>query len=180
MPVLNRTALQKRRIEATKEALDVPTVARDLAAERSGEIKKKGQRWRGMCPICGHGGNSDAFSCKEDLFYCFSCEAGGDVVTLANLACGFDSATFAVAWLEHRYGLDLPKRPDSWYSKQDRQARVRRELAEKRAMIFRRRLFAIFMVPSLTATGAGEDEIKAAWEDFKGLHVEDLLRRPRG
>ncbi len=176
-PVVRITPrLQKRRIEVVKEALNIPTVAADLAREKSGQIKKKGSRWRGMCPICGHGSNSDAFSCKEDLFYCFHCENGGDVVTLMQLAGPFGTVAEAVAYLGHRYGLDLPARPDSWYAKQDRQARVRRQIAEKRAAIFRRRVFRIVMIPALAATGATDEEIKAAWEDIRDLHTEDLFR----
>ncbi len=168
--------LQKRRIEAAKEALDVPTVAADLAREKGGTVKKKGNRWRGLCPICGNGGNSDAFSCQEDLFYCHACGAGGDVVKLMQLAGPFETAAEAVAYLGHRYNLELPARPDSWYAKQDRQARVRRQLAEKRAAIFRRRVFRIFMIPTLKATGATDEEIKVAWEDMRDLHTEDLFR----
>ena len=172
-----KTALTKRRIEATKEQLDVPTVASDFAQERGGEIQKKGERWRGVCPVCGHGSNSDAFSCQVDLWTCHACGSGGDVVKLAQLAGPFDSAGEAVGYLEFRYGLDLPKRPDSWYSKQSRQARIRQELVEKRAMVFRRRLFRIIMVPLLRSTAATDEEIKAAWADFQELHVEDLMEK---
>lgn len=112
---------------------------------------------------------------EDGLFHCFACGAGGDVVKLMQLAGPFGAAE-AVGYLEFRYGLDLPRRPDSWYAKQDRQARVRRQIAEKRAAIFRRRVFRIFMIPTLKATGATEEETKAAWEDMRGLHTEDLFR----
>ena len=75
----------------------------------------------------------------------------------------------AVAWLGHTYNLDLPERPDSWFHKQSRQARLRERLQEQREMVLKRRLFKIALLPLLE--DATEAEIRAAWEDFKRISV---------
>lgn len=166
--------LLEHRISVIKEALDMPTVARGFAEERGGMIVLKGGRWRGMCPLCGNGGRSDAFSCDKRLFHCFSCGEGGDLVRLAERVLDMPCA-MAVSWLAHTYSVDLPGRPETWYAKQDRQIRVRRELVEKRENLLRRRLFRIYMIPMLKATGATKEEFEAAWDDFKDISVEGLV-----
>lgn len=168
--IATQSALVKRRIEIVKDALDLPDVARELCLDRSGELKKKGKRWRGKCPLCENGEHSDAFSCDQHLFYCFACGKGGDVVRLAALANDMPDA-MAAAWLGDRYGIELPARPDSWFSKQDRQSRIRAELEQKRKSVKLRRLFRVVMVPMFRATGATPEEVKAAWNDFKKLPV---------
>lgn len=165
------SALVKRRIQTVKEHLDLPDVAREMIRERGGDLKKKGERWRGVCPSCGNGAHSDAFSCDRVLFYCHACGIGGDVVRLANLVYEFDSDAMAAAWLGERYGIELPARPDSWFQKQDRQARIRAALEEKKRNVKRRRLFRVIMVPMLRSSGATADEVRAAWEDFEDLPV---------
>lgn len=167
--------LLERRIQAVKEALDLSLVAQALVRERDGVLTQQGERWRGMCPLCGNGGRSQAFSCDARLFHCFSCGEGGDVVRLAERVLDMPCA-MAVSWLAHTYAIELPGRPDSWYAKQDRQLRTRRELVERRENLLRRRLFRLYMVPLLNATGATEDEVKAAWQDFKDIGVEGLVR----
>jgi hypothetical protein len=63
----------------------------------------------------------------------------------------------------------LPERPDSWFEKQDRQARLRKQLQQQREMVLKRRLFKIALLPLLE--DATEAEIRAAWEDFKRISV---------
>ena len=55
----------------------------------------------------------------------------------------------AVAWIGHRYDVDLPERPESWYRKQDRQDRLRQALIEERREIKRRRLFKYLILPEI-------------------------------
>ena len=71
--------LLERRIQAAKEGIDLLSVAQDLTT-----LRKKGERWRGKCPICENGAHSDAFSLDDTLglFHCFACGSGGDVVRL--------------------------------------------------------------------------------------------------
>jgi DNA primase len=162
--------LLERRIQAAKEGIDLLTVTQDLTT-----LRKKSERWRGKCPICDNGAHSDAFSLDDNLglWHCFACGAGGDLVRLVELWGPF-SVSEAVAWLGHTYNLDLPERPDSWFHKQSRQARLRERLQEQREMVLKRRLFKIALLPLLE--DATEAEIRAAWEDFKRISVWTFVK----
>src|SRR5918995_1439547 len=61
--------LLERRIQAAKEGIDLLSVAQDLTT-----LRKKGERWRGKCPICDNGTHSDAFSLDDNLglWHCFA------------------------------------------------------------------------------------------------------------
>ena len=89
--------LLERRIRAAKEGIDLLSVAQDLTT-----LRKKGERWRGKCPICDNGAHSDAFSLDDELglWHCFACGSGGDLVRLVELWGPF-SVPEAVAWLGH-------------------------------------------------------------------------------
>ena len=161
------STLLERRIRAAKEGIDLLSVAQDLTT-----LRKKGEQWRGKCPICDNGAHSDAFSLHDDLglWHCFACGSGGDLVRLVELWGPFSTAE-AVAWLGHRYGLDLPERPESWFRKQSRQRRLRERLELERLEVKRRRLFRYFVLPELENVAEPEraEETRTAWERFKRI-----------
>jgi DNA primase len=161
--------LLERRIQAAKEGIDLLSVAQDLTT-----LRKKGERWRGKCPICGNGAHSDAFSLDDNLglWHCFACGAGGDLVRLVELWGPF-SVPEAVAWLGHTYNLELPERPESWFKKQTRQERLREQLRKERQELLRRRLFKYFILPQLEKVPKPDRarETEAAWERFKRIPI---------
>ena len=163
--------LLERRIRAAKEGIDLLSVAQDLTT-----LRKKGERWRGKCPICDNGAHSDAFSLddKLGLWHCFACGSGGDLVRLVELWGPF-SVPEAVAWIGHRYGIELPERPESWYRKQDRQARTRELMREERRNIHRRRIFRIFlpMLESIEDPKEREEETNKVWDSIKRWPLVD-------
>ena len=163
--------LLARRIRAAKEGIDLLSVAQDLTT-----LRKKGERWRGKCPICENGEHSDAFSLDDTLglFHCFACGSGGDVVRLVERWGGFSVAE-AVAWLGHTYDLDLPERPESWYRKQSRQARLRERMREERRNIHRRRLFRIFLpiLVSIEDPKEREEETLQVWASISRWPLSD-------
>ena len=158
----------ERRIKAAKSGVTILQVAQDLT-----ELKKRGERWRGKCPICENGERSEAFSLTAELglFHCFSCGEGGDVVRLVQSAKSLPTAAEAVGWLGFKYGLDLPERPDSWFKKQDRQARLRERVALERLEVKRRRIFKYLILPCLedVAEVDRQRETDLAWERFKKI-----------
>ena len=164
--------LLERRIRAAKKGIELLRVAQDLTT-----LRKKGQRWRGKCPICDNGAHSDAFSLDDNLglWHCFACDSGGDLVSLVELWGPF-SAAEAVAWIGHRYDLDLPERPELWYRKQDRQARLRQALIEERREIKRRRLFKYLILPEVEKLPDADQprEAEMAWERMKRLPMAQL------
>lgn len=176
MRIQPKQALQRRRFEMVKKAVPVATLARDLIEENAGRLVERAGRIRGQCPICLNGNHSEAFSAsvEENLWYCFACGGGGDVIELANLVGRFESAAFAVAWLGHRYGIELPERPESWYRKQSRQERLRERIAAERQEIRRRRLFKYLILPELeyVAPEDREHETRVTWERFKRVPLD--------
>lgn len=171
MRIQPQYALQRRRFDIIKEAVPVATLARDLIEEALGRLRISGDRLRGYCPVCGNGNHSEAFSASlgKNVWHCFACQNGGDVIELAKLAGNFATYPEAVAWLGWRYGVELPERPESWYRKQSRQERLREEMQRQRERVLKRRLFKIQMLPLLE--GCTEAEIRAAWEDFRKISV---------
>lgn len=170
-----KSAFVKRRIEIVKENVPVWQLANDLLAERGeNPLRRAGEHYRGVCPLCGNGAHSQAFSALPNVFFCFACHEGGDVVTLAQKAGNFAGPGMAASWLASRYGIELPSRPDSWYRKVDRQGRLREQIREKRRNVLRRRLFSTFIEPMLEEIEDPEGRAKQtrlAWEDFKDMPV---------
>lgn len=75
------------------------------------ELKPKGHRYWACCPL--HGEKTPSFSVNADkqLFYCFGCHAGGNVI---RFVMDMDHLTFreAVEKLAQRAGMQLPEMTD--------------------------------------------------------------------
>ncbi|HET6662854.1 MAG TPA: DNA primase, partial [Acidimicrobiales bacterium] len=70
------------------------------------QLRREGQRWKGLCPF--HSENTPSFSvnANEGVWYCFGCQARGDVITFVREVehLGFPEA---VDWLAARAGITL-------------------------------------------------------------------------
>jgi len=77
-------------------------------------FKKSGKNYLALCPF--HSEKTPSFHVNEEkqIFYCFGCQKGGDVITFLR---EINNLSFveAVSQLAHRYGLSLP--PPSSYRK---------------------------------------------------------------
>lgn len=171
------SAFHRRRFDAIKDSVSVARLATDLVDEQGAVLRQSGTRLRGLCPLCGNGLHSQALSVdlEKDLWHCFSCDEGGDVITLANLHCQYSSPAMACSWLAYRYGVELPERPEAWFKKQDRQQRLRARLEKERKEVKRRRLFKTIVVPQIremTPPDELEAEIRASWERLKETPVD--------
>ena len=75
------------------------------------ELKPKGRRLWGLCPL--HGEKTASFSVSPDkqMFYCFGCHAGGTVI---QFIMQMERLTFveAVRTLANRVGMELPDQAD--------------------------------------------------------------------
>ena len=62
-------------------------------------LKKVGRRWVGLCPFHAEKTPSFQVNAEEKLFYCFGCQAKGDVITFV---CGErgvgNAARMYIAW----------------------------------------------------------------------------------
>ena len=78
-------------------------------------FKKAGKNYLALCPF--HSEKTPSFHVNEEkqIFYCFGCQKGGDVITFLR---EINNLSFveAVSQLAHRYGISLP--PPSLYRKE--------------------------------------------------------------
>src|SRR5690554_3420184 len=70
------------------------------------QLKKAGNSYKGLCPF--HGEKTPSFNDnpEKNLFYCFGCGAGGNVITFVSRFHNL-SFTDAVMFLAERYGISV-------------------------------------------------------------------------
>ena len=85
-------------------------------------IQKKGSNYFGLCPFHNEKSPSFSVSQSKQIFYCFGCGAGGNVITFLM---EYENATFqeAVKILADRAGINLPEME---YNEEARQKENRR------------------------------------------------------
>ncbi len=85
-------------------------------------IQKKGSNYFGLCPFHNEKSPSFSVSQSKQIFYCFGCGAGGNVITFLM---EYENATFqeAVKRLADRAGINLPEME---YNEEARQKESRR------------------------------------------------------
>jgi DNA primase len=93
---------------ATSESIERVRAAADMMEVVSAhtELRRQGARWVGLCPF--HDERTPSFSVDpvEKLYYCFGCQAGGDIFTFLEEKEGLDFRD-AVEQLGDRYGVEL-------------------------------------------------------------------------
>src|SRR5690606_24632791 len=94
--------IQEEVIEDIKKANDIVDVVGEYV-----QLKKQGRNYFGLCPF--HGEKSPSFSVTQEkqIFHCFGCGKGGNVVTFLM---EMESFTFfeAIKYLADRTGIELP------------------------------------------------------------------------
>lgn len=90
------------KIEEVRAASDIVDVVGDYV-----RLKKQGSRFVGLCPF--HSEKSPSFSVdpNQNLFYCFGCRKGGDVISFVREMEGLEFQE-AVRTLAERFGVVLP------------------------------------------------------------------------
>ena len=70
------------------------------------QLRREGQRWKGLCPFHDEKTPSFSVNASEGVWYCFGCQARGDVITFVREVrhLGFPEA---VEWLAERAGITL-------------------------------------------------------------------------
>src|SRR5918994_3617168 len=70
------------------------------------QLRRVGQRWQGLCPFHSEKTPSFSVNANEAVYYCFGCQARGDVITFVREVehLGFPEA---VEWLAAKAGITL-------------------------------------------------------------------------
>jgi DNA primase len=70
------------------------------------QLRREGQRWKGLCPFHDEKTPSFSVNANEGVWYCFGCQARGDVITFVRDVrhLGFPET---VEWLAERAGITL-------------------------------------------------------------------------
>jgi DNA primase len=121
------------RVRAAASIIDVVSAHTDL--------RRQGARYVGLCPF--HDERTPSFSVNpsENLYYCFGCQAGGDVFTFLQEKEGLDWRE-AVEQLADRYGIELALESADGEEDERRRARERLfELLKKTAAFYERYLW---------------------------------------
>ncbi len=107
-------------IEEVRSANDIVDVVSDYV-----RLQKKGNTYLGLCPFHNEKTPSFSVSRNKQIYHCFGCGAGGNVITFLMQ---YDNDTFqeALETLAQRVGIELPKQEVSARAKQE---------ADKRAQI---------------------------------------------
>src|SRR3954465_12609102 len=92
----------------TSESLERVRAAADIVEVVQGytELRRRGARFTGLCPFHDERTPSFSVDSAEKLYYCFGCQAGGDVFTFLQEKEGLEFRE-SVEQLAARYGVEL-------------------------------------------------------------------------
>jgi DNA primase len=163
-------------IERVKEAADIVEI---VSAHT--DLRRQGERFVGLCPF--HEERTPSFSVdpREKLYYCFGCEAGGDVFRFVQEREGLGFAE-AVETLGDRYGVEVVREREDPRAEEARRRRARLwELLERTAAFY-----ASFLWDSpkaekarayLAGRGLGEEVLRAFGVGFAPSAWDQVLTR---
>lgn len=128
------------------------------------ELKPKGRKLWGLCPL--HGEKTPSFSVSPDkqLFYCFGCHAGGSVI---QFVMSMEHLTYgeAVRFLAERAHMSMPE--------EENDAELQKKRAYRRRLQEANRLAARYFCLELLGE---RGELGRAYAQKRGLNKEILLR----
>ncbi|MDQ3108213.1 MAG: CHC2 zinc finger domain-containing protein, partial [Actinomycetota bacterium] len=103
-------------IERVRDAADFVQIVGEVA-----QLRKSGRRWQGLCPFHAEKSPSFSVNAEEKLYYCFGCQASGNLFRFVQETQHLDFAS-AVEWVAGKYGITL--RYDNEKAGQDRARRT--------------------------------------------------------
>ncbi len=126
--------------QSVRDAIAASNIV-EVVGLRTSLRKGSGTRYTGRCPF--HDERSPSFSVNADLnvYYCFGCGKGGDVVTFVRETEGLDFVG-AIEWLAERFRIPLEYEESSPQADQSRRQRERLlALLEQATVFFERHLW---------------------------------------
>jgi DNA primase len=161
-----RLSLMSRKIiGAVKDAVPIEEYAGELT-----ELRRCGYSLRGRCPV-HNGSNPHSFvvTPKRQMWHCFGCNEGGDVLDLYRAVEG-GQLWEAVQGLALRYNVELPQRPPSWYRRQGERVKIHERVVEALARGYQRRFFRVYgdvILEGIEDEDEREEEARKLFEDFR-------------
>src|SRR5215208_5115388 len=115
-------------VERVKDAADIVEI---VSAHT--DLRRTGERFVGLCPFHEERTPSFSVDAREKLYYCFGCEAGGDVFRFVQEKEGV-AFPEAVEALGDRYGVEIERESADPQAEERRRRRARLgELLERTA-----------------------------------------------
>lgn len=107
-----------------RETADFVKVAQDFM-----QVKKVGTRWVGLCPFHGEKTASFSINAEQGLYYCFGCQAKGDVITFVRELQHLDFVG-SLEYLAARSGITLRYTDNNQGEDRKRRSRLTDALVE--------------------------------------------------
>jgi DNA primase len=145
------------------------------------ELRRGGERYTGLCPF--HEERTPSFSVdpREKLYYCFGCEAGGDVFRFVQEkeGLGFGEAVEALA---ERYGVEMEREREDPRAEEARKRRARLgEVLERTAQFYVQYLWesqeAAKAREYLASRGLGEEVLRGFGVGYAPSAWDQVLTR---
>jgi DNA primase len=182
------TRFTRESVDRVKEAADIVEI---VSAHT--DLQQRGQDFWGNCPFHDERTPSFKVNPRDKLYYCFGCEASGDVFRFVEEKEGLDFAS-AVESLGERYGVELKRENEDPQAEERRRRKARLwELLELTAKYYERYLWESQKAKRareyLESRGLGEDVLRrfnvgmapSAWDQVltgsqrRGFVVEELI-----
>ncbi len=174
-----RSRRQGRGSESVIEAAKRCVKIEELAEKELGSGAQCGREIRFVCGLHDDHDPSLRVNQEKGVWYCDPCGVGGDVVRLAELLWGRDRADVAAAEVLMLFGHEVPRRPPSWFVRQERQRPVRDALGRIKTEVLRRRLFRILepMVAGVADPEERRAEAEYVWRELTPLAARMVRER---
>jgi DNA primase len=175
-------------VDRVKEAADIVEI---VSAHT--DLQQRGQDYWGVCPFHEERTPSFKVNPRDKLYYCFGCEASGDVFRFVEEKEGLDFAS-AVESLAERYGVELKREHEDPRAEERRRRKARLwELLELTAKYYERYLWESQKARRargyLEGRGLGEEVLRrfgvgmapSAWDQVltgsqrRGFKLEELI-----
>jgi DNA primase len=146
-------------VDRVKEAADIVEIVSAYT-----DLQQRGQDYWGNCPFHDERTPSFKVNPRDKLYYCFGCEASGDVFRFVEEKEGLDFAA-AVESLAERYGVEPERENEDPRAEEKRRRRARLwELLERTAKFYERYLWEAPKAEKarayLTERGLGEEVLR--------------------
>ena len=168
-------------IEEAKAKVSTIDLADRLAGP--GKMRKVGAEWVTNCLAPDHEDRSPSFAVnpEKNVWFCYGCLRGGDVVELARLVWGYEKLQVATAAADllHEFRHPIPERPRSWYARQKRQKPIRSAIEGAKVRHVQRRIFRIFLplIEEIEDQQERREETEYLWDAAEEIAVLTVAGR---